>query len=625
MLLRTFAVFVSFLFACEAAVFAQAQPAQTPGFDQAERLLLQWANALGGKQKLASLRAVHSRLKLETGGLTGTAEDWSDMGGKTRQQAELGGTTELTVFDGSQGWKRDTVGKVRALEGKDLENAVTDAYLASFSHFFPDRMSGRVEYSGREGNLAKLRIVPEHGVATTVFIDSNTGLPVREVRPSQERTLTTYFEEWKEVDGIKFPARIRQGTGDPTYDVHLAVVETSVNPGLNAALFRKPEATGRDFDFAGNVAAITLPIELNSNHIYVPARINGSKLLWCIFDSGAEATVVNADRMKSFGLEAKGKLEGRGAGGKSVNVGIIENARLEFAGVTMKPRPIASVPLSPVEHREGREIDAVIGYDIISSFVVQIDYAGHRLTLYDPAKFNGAKGEAISFTFEGNLPIVPATVTVPGRPPLGGRFLVDTGARLGIELNAPFVQAHDVLSALPKAFAAPAGFGVGGATRDLVARLSSFRIGKTTVNNPVVYLSQDERGSGANPDQSGSIGGDLLRRFTVTFDYARQLMYLDPKDLSEPFEYDMSGMALTAHGPDFRQFVVDRLIDDSPASQAGVRVGDRLVQFQGKPAAEFTLEQIRSVFRGQPGTEVRMQVERDGKTLPIVLKTRRLI
>lgn len=620
---------------CLLAVAALPNPAQTGAAREpanpADKLLLQWANALGGKEKLASIRAVHTRFQLETGELTGTGETWNDAQGRSRQQVELGGTKELTVFDGKQGWTRDTVGKVRALEGKDLENAVTDAYLGSFSQFITGRMPGNVEYAGMEGPLAKLRIVPERGVPATVFIDTASGLPVREVRPSQERTLTTYLEEWKVVEGIKFPSRVRQGTGDPSYDVHVNVVETDVNAPIEAALFAKPEATGKDFQIAGDTASITLPIELNSNHIYVQARINDSKPLWCIFDSGAEGTVVNGDRMQALGLKAQGKLEGRGAGGKSINIGIIENARLEFSGATsssatMSPRPIASAPLSPIEHREGREIDAIIGYDIISSFVVEIDYAGRKLTLHDPAKFAKARGQAIPFTFEGNLPIISAKVTVPGRAPMEGRFLVDTGARLGIELNSPFVQSHDVLSALPNAFAAPAGFGVGGATKDLVARLSDFQIGSTVLKQPIVFLSQDEKGSGADPDQAGLIGGDLLRRFTVTFDYAKQLMYLHPNEhSSEPFEYDMSGMALVAEGPNFRQFVVDRLIEKSPAAQAGIQVGDRLVQFQNKPAAELTLDQIRQALRQHPGAEVHLEVERQGKKLPILLKTRRLI
>jgi len=71
-------------------------------------------------------------------------------------------------------------------------------------------------------------------------------------------------------------------------------------------------------------------------------------------------------------------------------------------------------------------------------------------------------------------------------------------------------------------------------------------LGSYVLNNVITHLTTN---SGLNDFFNGIIGGEILHRFNVVFDYEREQLLLKPNaHLQEPFEYDMSGLSLAACG-----------------------------------------------------------------------------
>lgn len=64
-------------------------------------------------------------------------------------------------------------------------------------------------------------------------------------------------------------------------------------------------------------------------------------------------------------------------------------------------------------------------------------------------------------------------------------------------------------------------------------------------------------------------------------------------------------------------------IDDTPASQAGVRAGDMIVRVNDKPIKGMTLSESVQTMRGKAGTPVSLTLVREGRNKPIELNLKR--
>lgn len=145
-------------------------------------------------------------------------------------------------------------------------------------------------------------------------------------------------------------------------------------------------------------------------------------------------------------------------------------------------------------------------------------------------------------------------------------------------------------------------------------------------------------------DRAGSLGGELLKRFTVVFDYSNSKMYLKANNkLNDPFFYNKSGIVLRQDGEAVLknqnnellkhledqnfisfvdlsyllnpEFIIDNVREGSPAFLAGVMKDDILLEVNGDKSFRYTLEKINALFYGENGTMVRFKLERNGMVL----------
>ena len=129
------------------------------------------------------------------------------------------------------------------------------------------------------------------------------------------------------------------------------------------------------------------------------------------------------------------------------------------------------------------------------------------------------------------------------------------------------------------------------------------------MHEPLVSLSNDTRGFFSDPSIAGNIGGGVLRRFTVTFDYGRQAMGLIPNvDDRRRDVYDRSGLVLSDTG----QYRVADVRTGTPAARARIPIGGLLLSIDGKAADELPMERLREMLRAPAGTIVRLTLKAHG-------------
>ena len=76
----------------------------------------------------------------------------------------------------------------------------------------------------------------------------------------------------------------------------------------------------------------------------------------------------------------------------------------------------------------------------------------------------------------------------------------------------------------------------------------------------------------------------------------------------------------TAEGKSVRGLIVERIMDESPASEAGIEPGDVILMINGKEADDFASLQEAVQQAGKEDRPVKLKLERDGKELTVKIK-----
>lgn len=383
-------------------------------------------------------------------------------------------------------------------------------------------------------------------------------------------------------------------------------------PSLNA-----PKSSQVQFE---NGQRAVVPFVFEDNQIVLQVRVNNSKPMKFFFDTGAGMSLLNVRRAGGLNLKKAGSLNANGVGG-SLQGYLAKGASLSVAGVTVRNQPMAILPIDfPCE---AQDVAGIIGYDFINSFVVEIDYEAQTITLADPSTYEYAgRGELIPLTMTDNTPRVRAQISLPDGPSFEGLFEIDTGSDGVLSINSPFVQKHGLLQLLKKQFDSTHR-GLGGEAKSVDVRLGDFRLGRYVIPSPLVALSQDTEGSLASDTNAGPLGNEILRRFRIVLDYSRRRMMLEPNmHLSDSIEAGMSGIDFDTE--ECRPFKVTKVLEDSPAAEAGIKAGDEIVAIDGRPFKEipsFEMEKLLS----KNGVEYSLTLSRAGKELVVRIKLRRLL
>ncbi|MGH8280449.1 MAG: aspartyl protease family protein [Gammaproteobacteria bacterium] len=378
------------------------------------------------------------------------------------------------------------------------------------------------------------------------------------------------------------------------------------------------------YTLVGDAGQVTVPFEYAGN-IHIPVTVDGHRMQF-IFDS-ANIDSLSRQAAKAAGLAVQGlpNVKAEGGGPKLVNVGLAKIKVLTIDGkVTLRDQTLPVVPL-PQGLSTKYPLDGTIGYGTLKHFVVRVDYVNHTLTFMQPGIFHPAHaGTAFPLTLYGDrLPVIAGSIDG-----LRGHFFVDTGASsFSLMLSSPFVEAHHLETRYRATPAMVSGISTGGALRTRAARGGAFRMGGLTVENPVVILSLSRGGFAASKAVDGDIGGRILSRFTITFDYPQGRIYLKPnQNYDQPMNYDQSGMAVLSVEKEHAGFSILGVMPGGPAAQAGLNAGDVITAVNGEPASDIGAARFAAMLRNDaPGTRVKLVV-RDGKTVTTpTLVLRRLI
>jgi PDZ domain/Aspartyl protease len=371
----------------------------------------------------------------------------------------------------------------------------------------------------------------------------------------------------------------------------------------------------------------SLSFDLVVKHILVNVSVGNSRPLPFILDTGDQLAIIDLDRAKQLGLTLQGDIQSGGAGAELLHGAYVQGSSFTIPGMNSFSQPLTlAFPLKNLEAPLGHEVDGVIGGDFIKEFVVEIDYPSHVVRLYDKDTFRySGHGESIPIEMNADgHPVVEAKVTPEDGQALEGKFLIDIGSSASLALYSPFVSAHNLPGPKLKTIRAMGAAGVGGEMQAQIGRVAELKIGDFSLSKPVTFFSQDKAGAFASSSAQGNIGEQILSRFNLFLDYSHSRIILEPnKDYGHPFAPADPGLVIEGVGSGFKTFRVLDVLENSPASDAGLRKGDVITAVGGRPASSLSLNEITEMF--ERGGTYSLDVRRGDTKLHVALRPRRLI
>jgi hypothetical protein len=557
---------------------------------------------------------LHLEGRVAAGGLEGP---WSQLvetsTGRSTTTLTLGPATISRGFDGARAWQRAPGGEVIAQDAEAARQAATtEAWLLARGwRMASAQLQLRPDDDGRHDVVDAL---PLGGAAVVLWFDRQTARLVRSVQNQAGTDVVKTYEDFHTVDGRVLPWRTASGSGDARRDIVVVLARVAAVAPAADEDFAPPAQCLDDAEFLAGGTRASVPFELVDRHVYLDAAIDGHPVR-LMLDTGG-TTLLTPEAAARAGLSVQGRLEARGPGAAAVDVGFARVGSLVVGGAVALARPLVRVVALPdFEDVEGTRFDGVLGAELFQRLAVEIAYADRVLHLADPRTWIPPDGaSSLPLRFHAHLPAVEATLDG-----LRGEFWLDTGNRNALTLWSPFVAAHGLGARYGAGPETTIGWGVGGRSPGRVARGGRLELGTLTVEAPVLTLATQASGPTATRAVAGNIGGDLLRRFDVAFDYTHSRVYFRPNsDSARPFDHDCAGLWLNRSAGGI---IVSDVTPGGAADAAGLRAGDLVLEVDGLDTRALDLDTLRQRMReGHVPTRMSLRIARGGDSFDLWLR-----
>ena len=403
----------------------------------------------------------------------------------------------------------------------------------------------------------------------------------------------------------------------------------------------------------------TIPFQFINNLIFIPVNVNGVDLTF-LLDTGVAETILfsldnkevnfnNLEKIKFSGLGEDVDIEGLKSVNNMVSIGkdFKDNSHLVYI--------ILNEDINFSSH-VGIPVNGIIGYHFFKNHPIEINYLSKKITVYSNEKGFSKKikkFEEFPISLELNKPYLNADVEMTNEKK-PSKLLLDLGNSDAIWLFPSLIK--DFVYNRPN-IDDFLGRGFNGDIFGKRSRIHGFYLGKFKFEKPLTAMPDEYSIQHLKlvKDRKGSIGSDILRRFTVIFNYPQNKIYLKKnKHFNDPFLFNKSGLdihhdgmmwnkdlvkvetkvkesggvvAYESQANDFQykfvlkpQYSISGCRKNSPCETAGLKKDDKIISIKGKKAGDLTLNQINTLLKDEEdGTYIEMEVERNAVKLKLGL------
>lgn len=388
-------------------------------------------------------------------------------------------------------------------------------------------------------------------------------------------------------------------------------------------------AQAQQFYFEGTREKDAISFSLVKNLIIVPIYINNQGPFHFILDTGVGPMIItDPSLIDSIGLKVTRSIKISGLGKGAEIDAFVSNdisAKIGRAEIGHIPAAILKTDIFGLSNYLGTKIYGLLGYHFFSSFIVEIRYSRKRLLFRYPQASGKMKGERIPIEIIGSKPYVNLSIESRDYGEIAIKALVDNGASHAISLERLNGEPFPVP---PSSIQANLGVGMNGPIDGSIGRLSALKIGGFVLKNVLAsYPTYDDVAAKVLlKGRNGNLGGEILSRFNVIFDYQDNSMYLKKtSQFNRAFQHDMSGIELYVQEEKTKHYFVSRIERGSPAEIAGIKVDDEIVTINFAPASSYKLNEINNLLKSADGKTIILSIYRNNEMMVKVFKLKQRI
>ncbi|MBL1223024.1 aspartyl protease family protein [Chryseobacterium sp. L7] len=403
-----------------------------------------------------------------------------------------------------------------------------------------------------------------------------------------------------------------------------------------------------------NTKKAVIPFKLINNLIFIPITVNGAELTFML-DTGVAETILFSLDNKEVKLQNIEKIKFSGLGGNLSIDGFKSDRNIAKIGDNVIN---SSMLLYIVVDEEfnisshiGIPVNGVIGYHFFKNHPISIDYTSKKLTIYQDEKTfkkKIRKFDVLPMSIEKDKPYLYADIEMTNEK-RSSKLLIDLGNSDAIWLFPTLIK--DFVYNRPN-IDDYLGRGFNGDIFGKRSRIHNFYLNDFKFEKPLTSMPDEYSIQHVTlvKDRKGSVGGEIMRRFSIVFDYPGEKLYLKKnRNFNDPFHFNMSGLDFKQDGLEWQQdrvkiepkqlsptsfgteismgnnfqykftlkpiFSVAGVRKDSPAFNAGLKKDDRIITINGSRTSDMTMEKILEIMKSDEGRNITMVVMRKDKEM----------